>query len=62
MVIIIIIINIKNNGDRYAHRVYLETESNYSPDAKSTHLTAAGYTFQNDDVLDIKKNKGTFKK
>uniref|UniRef100_A0A915KMI4 Uncharacterized protein n=1 Tax=Romanomermis culicivorax TaxID=13658 RepID=A0A915KMI4_ROMCU len=40
-------------GDRYTYRAYLEMELNYSDDAKSTHLTAAGYTFKNDDKTDI---------
>uniref|UniRef100_A0A915L446 Uncharacterized protein n=1 Tax=Romanomermis culicivorax TaxID=13658 RepID=A0A915L446_ROMCU len=47
------------SGDRYPCRAYLEMELNHVCDAKLTNVTAAGYTFENDDVLDIKKKKGT---
>uniref|UniRef100_A0A915KXE4 Uncharacterized protein n=1 Tax=Romanomermis culicivorax TaxID=13658 RepID=A0A915KXE4_ROMCU len=45
------------NGDKYAYRAYLELELNYSRNAKSTHVTAAGYTFENEDVLDKEKQR-----
>uniref|UniRef100_A0A915K8H7 Uncharacterized protein n=1 Tax=Romanomermis culicivorax TaxID=13658 RepID=A0A915K8H7_ROMCU len=45
-------------GNTYAYRAYLERKLNYSRNAKSIQVTATGYTFENDDVLDIKKNKG----
>jgi hypothetical protein len=32
-----------DSGDKYAYRAYLETELNYGPDAKASHLQAAMY-------------------
>uniref|UniRef100_A0A915KEV3 Uncharacterized protein n=1 Tax=Romanomermis culicivorax TaxID=13658 RepID=A0A915KEV3_ROMCU len=37
-------------GDRYAYRSSLEMELNYGRDAKSMHVAAAGYAFENDDI------------
>lgn len=46
-----------DSGDKYHYKAFLETELNYGYDAKSTHLSACGYTREGGDI-DLATNPG----
>ncbi len=47
---------VHDSGDKYAYRAFLETELNYNPSAKKSHLQAALYA--NDNKFDTEENSG----